>query len=144
MYNAVMKYKDEADIIIKSAAVADYTPIMQSPEKIKKQGDNMQIELKRTRDILNELGHSRTRDQFICGFAMETQNLIENAKEKLISKNVDMIVANSLKTEGAGFGTDTNVVTLIKKDKSVSLPMMTKHEVALKILDEAAGYFAEI
>ena len=104
----------------------------------------MQIELKRTRDILNELGHSRTMDQFICGFAMETQNLIENAKEKLISKNVDMIVANSLKTEGAGFGTDTNVVTLIKKDKSVSLPMMTKHEVALKILDEAAGYFAEV
>lgn len=144
MYDAVMKYKDEADIIIKAAAVADYTPILQSPEKIKKQGGNMQIELKRTRDILNELGHSRTRDQFICGFAMETQNLIENAKEKLFSKNVDMIVANSLKTEGAGFGTDTNVVTLIKKDKSVSLPMMTKHEVALKILDEAAKYFAEI
>lgn len=135
MYNAVMKYKDEADIIIKSAAVADYTPITASSEKIKKQDGDMRIELKRTRDILKELGQNRRENQFICGFAMETENLIENAVKKLESKNVDMIVANSLKTEGAGFGTDTNVVTLITKDGKTELPMMSKIDVAMKILD---------
>lgn len=135
MYNAVMKYKDEADIIIKSAAVADYTPITASSEKIKKQDGDMRIELKRTRDILKELGQNRRENQFICGFAMETENLIENAVKKLKSKNVDMIVANSLKTEGAGFGTDTNVVTLITKDGKTELPMMSKIDVAMKILD---------
>lgn len=135
MYNAVMKYKDEADIIIKSAAVADYTPITARSEKIKKQSGDMSIELKRTRDILKELGQSRRENQFICGFAMETENLIENAVKKLESKNVDMIVANSLKTEGAGFGTDTNVVTLITKDGKTELPLMSKTDVAMKILD---------
>lgn len=139
MYNAVMKYKDEADIIIKSAAVADYTPVTISSEKIKKQDDDMRIELKRTRDILKELGQSRRENQFICGFAMETENLIENAVKKLESKNVDMIVANSLKTEGAGFGTDTNVVTLITKDGKTELPLMSKDEVAMKILDAAVN-----
>ncbi|WP_294909292.1 bifunctional phosphopantothenoylcysteine decarboxylase/phosphopantothenate--cysteine ligase CoaBC [uncultured Ruminococcus sp.] len=136
MYNAVMKYKDEADIIIKSAAVADYTPVAVSSEKIKKQDGDMRIELRRTKDILKELGQSRRENQFICGFAMETENLIENAVRKLESKNVDMIVANSLKTEGAGFGTDTNVVTLITKDGKTELPLMSKDEVAMKILDE--------
>ena len=139
MYNAVMKYKDEADIIIKSAAVADYTPVTISSEKIKKQDGDMRIELKRTRDILKELGQSRRENQFICGFAMETENLIENAFKKLESKNVDMIVANSLKTEGAGFGTDTNVVTLITKDGKTELPLMSKIDVAMKILDAAVN-----
>ena len=139
MYNAVMKYKDDADIIIKSAAVADYTPVTISSEKIKKQDGDMRIELKRTRDILKELGQSRRENQFICGFAMETENLIENAVKKLESKNVDMIVANSLKTEGAGFGTDTNVVTLITKDGKTELPLMSKDEVAMKILDAAVN-----
>lgn len=137
MYNAVMKYKDEADIIVKSAAVADYTPVTASSEKIKKQSGDMRIELKRTKDILKELGQSRRENQFICGFAMETENLIENAVRKLESKNVDMIVANSLKTEGAGFGTDTNVVTLITKDGKTELPLMSKTDVAMKILDAA-------
>lgn len=140
MYNAVMKYRDEADIIIKSAAVADYTPVTSSSEKIKKQSGDMRIELKRTRDILKELGQSRRENQFICGFAMETENLIENAVKKLESKNVDMILANSLKTEGAGFGTDTNVVTLIKKDGKTELPLMSKIDVAMKILDEAVNH----
>ena len=139
MYNAVMKYKDEADIIIKSAAVADYTPVTISSEKIKKQDGDMRIELRRTKDILKELGQSRRENQFICGFAMETENLIENAFKKLESKNVDMIVANSLKTEGAGFGTDTNVVTLITKDGKTELPLMSKDEVAMKILDAAVN-----
>lgn len=139
MYNAVMKYKYEADIIIKSAAVADYTPVTISSEKIKKQDGDMRIELKCTRDILKELGQSRRENQFICGFAMETENLIENAFKKLESKNVDMIVANSLKTEGAGFGTDTNVVTLITKDGKTELPLMSKDEVAMKILDAAVN-----
>lgn len=140
MYNAVMKYKDDADIIIKSAAVADYTPVAVSSEKIKKQVGDMRIELKRTRDILKELGQSRRENQFICGFAMETENLIENAVKKLESKNVDMIVANSLKTEGAGFGTDTNVVTLITKDGKTELPLMSKIDVAMKILDKTVNH----
>ncbi len=139
MYNAVMKYKDEVDIIIKSAAVADYTPVSVSSEKIKKQDGEMSIELKRTKDILKELGQSRRKNQFICGFAMETENLLENAVKKLESKGVDMIVANSLKTEGAGFGTDTNVVTLIENDKITELPLMTKQEVAVQILDKAVN-----
>lgn len=143
MYNAVMKYKDEADIIIKSAAVADYTPAAVSSEKIKKQGGGMNIELKRTKDILKELGESHRENQFICGFAMETENLLENASKKLESKNVDMIAANSLKTEGAGFEVDTNVLTLITKSGAVELPLMTKQEAASKILDEAVKFIAE-
>lgn len=140
MYNAVMKHKDEADIIIKSAAVADYTPVTISNEKIKKHDGDMSIELKRTKDILKELGQSRRENQFICGFAMETENLIENAVKKLESKNVDMIVANSLKTEGAGFGTDTNAVTLITKDGKTELPLMSKIDVAMKILDKTVNH----
>lgn len=142
MYEAVMKYKDEADIIVKSAAVADYTPSNVSDEKMKKRDDDLSIELTRTKDILKKLGQTKRDNQFICGFAMETQNLLENANAKLVSKNVDMIVANSLKTEGAGFGTDTNVVTLIKKDDTIELPIMTKEEVAKRILDEAICAFS--
>lgn len=137
MYDAVMKYKEEADIIIKSAAVADYTPAIVSGEKVKKSDDDLSIELTRTKDILKEVGNSRRDNQFICGFAMETQNLIENASKKLTAKNVDMIVANNLKTEGAGFGTDTNVVTFVTKEEIRELPIMTKEEVAKAILDEA-------
>lgn len=136
MYQAVMQYKDEADIIIKSAAVADYTPALTSDEKIKKRDDDMKVELVRTKDILKELGATRKDGQFICGFAMETQNLIENAKRKLETKNVDMIVANNLKVAGAGFGTDTNVVTFIKKDGNRELPIMSKEKVAEAILNE--------
>lgn len=136
MYKVVMKYKDEADIIIKSAAVADYTTLTVSEGKIKKNNSKLSIELKRTKDILYELGSGKKRGQFICGFAMETENLIENAAAKLKEKNADMIVANNLKTEGAGFGTDTNVVTLIKKDGITELPKMSKDEVAKAILDE--------
>jgi phosphopantothenoylcysteine decarboxylase/phosphopantothenate--cysteine ligase len=137
MYDAVMQYKDEADIIVKSAAVADYTPQIKSEEKIKKQENDMKIELARTKDILKELGATRHKDQFICGFAMETEHLLENAGKKLQDKNVDMIVANNLKVSGAGFGTDTNVVTFIKKDGVRELPLMSKAEVAKAILDEA-------
>lgn len=137
MYEAVMSHKDEADIIVKSAAVADYTPLVKSDEKIKKKDDDLKIELTRTKDILKELGASKREGQFICGFAMETQDLIDNAKKKLESKHVDMIVANNLKVTGAGFGTDTNVVTFIRKDGIRELPILSKDEVAKAILDEA-------
>lgn len=141
MYEAVMAHKDEADIIVKSAAVADYTPVTVADEKMKKKDGDLSIELERTRDILKTLGETRRDGQFICGFAMETQNLIANATKKLESKNVDMIVANSLRTQGAGFGTDTNIVTLLKKDGMLELPIMSKDEVAARILDEAAKAF---
>ena len=141
MYEAVMAHKDEADIIVKSAAVADYTPVTVAAEKMKKKDGDLSIELERTRDILKTLGETRRDGQFICGFAMETQNLIANATKKLESKNVDMIVANSLRTQGAGFGTDTNIVTLLKKDGMLELPIMSKDEVAARILDEAAKAF---
>lgn len=137
MYNAVMENKDKADIIIKAAAVADYTPVTVSDEKIKKGSGELTVKLRKTKDILRELCENRKDGQFICGFAMETENLIENASEKLESKNVDMIVANNLKTKGAGFGVDTNVVTFIKKDGIKQLPEMSKEEVAGRILDEA-------
>lgn len=136
MYDAVMKYKDESDIIIKSAAVADYTPITVADEKIKKKDDDMSIPLGRTKDILKELGAAKREGQFICGFSMETENLIENSRAKLDKKNVDMIAANSLRVEGAGFGTDTNVITLITRDDTTELPIMSKDEAAGKILDK--------
>ena len=136
MYKAVIKRKDEADIIIMSAAVADFTPLNVSEEKIKKANGGLSVELKRTKDILFEAASDKKPGQFICGFAMETENLIKNAAAKLKEKNVDMIVANDLKTEGAGFGTDTNVVTLIKKDSITELPKMSKNEVANAVLNE--------
>lgn len=140
MFEAVKENMDEADFIIKSAAVADYTPAVVADEKIKKKDGDMSIPLTRTTDILKYVGQNRKAGQVICGFAMETKDLIENATKKLNSKNVDMIVANNLKVAGAGFGTDTNVVTLIKKDGTKELPMMTKDEVAKAILDEMMGY----
>ena len=140
MFDAVKENMDEADFIIKSAAVADYTPAVVADEKIKKKDGDMSIPLTRTTDILKYVGQNRKAGQVICGFAMETKDLIENATKKLNSKNVDMIVANNLKVAGAGFGTDTNVVTLIKKDGTKELPMMTKDEVAKAILDEMMGY----
>ena len=136
MFEAVKEYYEEAEFIIKSAAVADYTPVETAEDKIKKSDEGMSISLKRTMDILKYIGENRKPHQVICGFAMETKDLIENAAKKLESKHVDMIVANNLKVKGAGFGTDTNVVTLIKKDERKELPLLTKEEVAEKILDE--------
>ena len=137
MYNAVMSEIDDSDIIVMAAAVADYTPAQVSDEKLKKKDGDMSVEMKRTRDILKEAGKIKKADQYICGFAMETQNLIENAKAKLTAKNADMIVANSLRTEGAGFGTATNVATLINSEEIKQLPIMSKDELAEIILDEA-------
>lgn len=136
MFEAVKKYYEEADFIIKSAAVADYTPVEKAEDKIKKSDEDMSISLKRTVDILKYIGENRKPYQVICGFAMETKDLIENAVKKLESKHVDMIVANNLKVKGAGFGTDTNVVTLIKKEEKKEFPLLTKEEVAEVILDE--------
>ena len=135
MYEAVMSRKKEQDIIIKSAAVADYTPAQVRDEKMKKTDGDMSIPLVRTKDILQELGHTKEEGQFICGFSMETQNMLENSRKKLKKKQIDMIAANNLKESGAGFGTDTNVVTLITKDQEKQLPMMSKEDVADAILD---------
>lgn len=137
MYNAVMSEIDDSDIIVMAAAVADYTPAEVSDEKLKKKEGDMSVKMKRTRDILKEAGKIKKTNQYICGFAMETQNLIENAKAKLAAKNADMIVANSLRTEGAGFGTATNVATLIKPEETKQLPIMSKDELAEIILDQA-------
>ena len=135
MLDAVMKYSDNADIIIKAAAVADYRPAQIAENKIKKTDGSAEIKLERTADILKTLGEQKRSGQFICGFSMETENLIENSRKKLESKNADMIAANNLKTDGAGFGTDTNVVTLITADSVTELPKMSKYETAGKILD---------
>lgn len=135
MFQAVKNYSPEADIIIKSAAVADYTPAMVAEEKIKKQEGDSSLTLVRTTDILKWLGENRREGQFLCGFSMETENMLENSKAKLAKKNIDMVVANNLKVPGAGFGVDTNVVTLIMKDEVVELPQMRKEAVAEKILD---------
>lgn len=135
MFRAVKQYSPEADIVIKSAAVADYTPAVVAEEKIKKQESDSSLTLVRTTDILKWLGENRREGQFLCGFSMETENMLENSKAKLAKKNIDMIVANNLKVLGAGFGVDTNVVTLITKDEVVELPQMSKEDVAEKILD---------
>lgn len=135
MYNAVIANAENADIIIKSAAVADYTPVTVADNKIKKSDSDMSIPLKRTKDILKELGQNRKENQFICGFSMETENMIENSVKKLESKNIDMIVANNLKQQGAGFGTDTNIITMITKTESTELPILSKEECAEKLLD---------
>ena len=134
MFDAVDKEFDSQDIVIMSAAVADYRPKNVSSEKVKKQDGNMSIELELTDDILKTLGE-RKNGQFICGFSMETENMLENSKKKLEKKNCDMIVANNLKQDGAGFGGNTNIVTLITKDDEVQLEKMTKDEVAEKIFD---------
>lgn len=136
MYNAVAANAKNADIIIKAAAVADYTPLTVADNKIKKSDSDMSIPLKRTKDILKELGAQKTDKQFICGFSMETENMLENSVKKLESKNIDMIVANNLKQSGAGFGTDTNVITMITRNSLTELPIMSKEECAEKLLDK--------
>lgn len=136
MFNAVTQLSQKQDIIIKAAAVADYTPVTTAESKLKKSDDDMKIELKRTKDILKYLGEHKREGQLICGFSMETDNVIENSSKKLYSKNCDMICANSLRTEGAGFGVDTNVITMITKDAAEELPLMTKEEAAHRILDK--------
>ena len=139
MYEAVMKVFLQSDLVVKTAAVADYRPKQVSEHKVKKQPGEQVIELERTKDILYELGRKKGH-QVLVGFAAETINVEEYAKKKLVEKNADMIVANNVKVEGAGFGTDTNIVTIYKKDGTViELPLMTKRETAKKILEEAAA-----
>ena len=142
MYEAVWPYYDAADVVIGTAAVADYKPKVYHQNKMKKQpGDNVLIELERTKDILQELGAKKTH-QLIIGFAAETTQVEEYARGKLVKKNADMIVANNVTTEGAGFGTDTNIVTLYKRDgSSIDLPKLSKAETAQKILAEVASMF---
>ena len=139
MFDAVTSVSDKQDIIIKAAAVADYRPAVVSDEKMKKKDGDLSIALERTDDILKYLGEHKREGQFLCGFSMETQNMIENSKAKLEKKNLDMICANNLKVEGAGFKTDTNVLTLITKNEEVSLDMMSKEEAAGVILDRIKG-----
>lgn len=139
MFNAVTAAFDEQDIIIKAAAVADYTPETTADHKIKKSDGDMSIPLRRTKDILKYLGENKRSGQFICGFSMETDNMLENSRKKLDSKNCDMICANSLRTEGAGFGVDTNVITVITKDNVKELGMMSKEQAAHRILDIIVG-----
>ena len=136
MFREVTSHAEEADIIVMAAAVADYRPASVSDNKIKKKDGAMSIELERTSDIIGTLGAGRRDDQFLCGFSMETENLIENSRSKLERKNLDMIVANNLKVEGAGFRGDTNVAVLIKKSQVKELQLMSKIELADVILDE--------
>ena len=136
MYEAVVERSVEMDVIIKAAAVADYRPAVTSDEKIKKSDGDMAIDMERTDDILGYLGSCKKPGQFLCGFSMETQNMLENSQAKLERKHLDMIVANNLKVKGAGFGTDTNVVTIITADMEKELELMSKDEVAARLLDE--------
>lgn len=136
MFREVTSHAEEADIIVMAAAVADYRPASVSDNKIKKKDGAMSIELERTSDIIGTLGAGRRDDQYLCGFSMETENLIENSRSKLERKNLDMIVANNLKVEGAGFRGDTNVAVLIKKSQVKELQLMSKIELADVILDE--------
>ena len=134
MFDAVKACMEEQNIIIKAAAVADYRPVNPAEEKIKKQEDDMSIRLERTDDILGYIGEHKKPGQFICGFSMETQNMLENSRKKLLKKKADMIVANNLKQEGAGFGVDTNIVTFITADDVEEMPIMSKEEVAFLLL----------
>lgn len=136
MYEAVTSVGQEQDIIIKAAAVADYRPASVSDEKIKKKDDDMSIALERTDDILKYLGEHKPDGQFLCGFSMETENMIGNSRVKLTRKNLDMVAANNVKMAGAGFQGDTNVLILITQDEEVSLPLMSKEDAAGKILDK--------
>lgn len=139
MFDAVTALSDQQDIIVKAAAVADYTPESYVDSKIKKKDGELSIPLKRTNDILKYLGENKKEGQFLCGFSMETDNMLENSKAKLSKKNADMIVANNLKDAGSGFKTDTNAVTLITKDGHKSLELKSKAEVAKEIFDEILG-----
>lgn len=140
MFQAVTGAAPEQDIIIKAAAVADYRPAVVGQDKIKKTDGDMSISLERTRDILGWLGQHRIPGQFLCGFSMETRDMLENSRAKLARKNLDMIVANNLKVEGAGFGTDTNVVTIITKDSEKELPKMSKEQVADELLTQILDF----
>ena len=137
MFEAVAAHAPAADFIFKAAAVADYTPADYNDNKMKKKDGDLSIPLKRTQDILKYLGEHRTPGQVICGFSMETENMLENSRAKLLKKNVDMICANNLKVAGAGFGVDTNVITLITKDNCLELPLQSKESAANAILDQA-------
>ena len=139
MFDAVAAHCERADFIFKAAAVADYTPADYNDNKIKKKDGDMSIPLKRTQDILKHLGEHRHEGQVICGFSMETENMLENSRAKLVKKNVDMICANNLKVAGAGFGVDTNIITLITKDNVTELPLLSKEEAACAILDAAVA-----
>lgn len=140
MYEAVKEFASDSDIIIKSAAVADYRPYDVADEKMKKSDGELSIRLERTTDILKYLGENKKDNQFLCGFSMETSNLIENSKLKLEKKNLDMIVANNLKEEGAGFAKDTNKVSIITKEDIIQTEVLSKKKVAHKILDEIIKY----
>ncbi len=135
MFEAVTAAAPQQDIIIKAAAVADYRPAAIADEKIKKKDDDLSIPLERTQDILKYLGAHRREDQFLCGFSMETENMLENSRRKLQSKKIDMIAANNVKVKGAGFAVDTNVLTLITPDSECELPLLTKEEAAMRLLD---------
>lgn len=136
MFNAVKERFEDFDFIIKAAAVADYTPLTTADSKIKKSEGDMNIPLRRTEDILRYIGQNKRNDQVVCGFSMETDNVIENSRRKLSSKNADMICANSIKTAGAGFGTDTNIITIITARKEEELEIMTKFDAANLILNK--------
>lgn len=141
MYNSVMKNIGRCDILIKAAAVADYTPEKVNSEKIKKNGEKLSLDLVKTKDILKAAGESKRENQVICGFSMETSNLIENSRKKLISKKCDMIVANSLNEEGAGFGVDTNKISIITKDNIESFEILSKKQVAVEILNRTLDIY---
>ena len=136
MFREVTSRAKDQDVIIKAAAVADYTPISVSEDKMKKSDADLSIPLERTQDILKYLGEHKAPHQFLCGFSMETKDMLENSRRKLIHKNLDMIVANNLKVQGAGFGVDTNVITMITPGKEIALELMSKDEAAEQILDE--------
>lgn len=140
MADAVKARADGQDIIIKAAAVADYRPKYTSDEKIKKKDEEMSIALERTEDILGFLGAHKREGLFLCGFSMETENVEENSRAKLQKKNLDLIVANNLKQAGAGFGTDTNIVTLLSEKAAIELPVMSKEDVADRLLDYIMEY----
>ena len=136
MFEAVKENYAGADIIIKTAAVADYTPESTADEKIKKSDGSLSIQMKRTADILKWLGENKRDGQVLCGFSMETENMLENSRAKLQKKNADLIAANSLRDEGSGFGTDTNHLVLIKRDGVTDLPLLSKSDAADRLLDE--------
>ncbi|MDO5545209.1 MAG: bifunctional phosphopantothenoylcysteine decarboxylase/phosphopantothenate--cysteine ligase CoaBC [Eubacteriales bacterium] len=139
MFEAITTYSPQSDYIFMAAAVADYTPVQYADDKIKKRDGDMQIPLKRTQDILAYLGEHRRDDQIICGFSMETRDMLENSRAKLQKKRVDMICANNLKVPGAGFGVDTNVITMITQEDTTELPLLSKNEAANAILDKAVS-----
>ena len=143
MFCAVKEHLSESDIVIKAAAVADYTPVTVADSKLKKSDADMSIPLKRTTDILRYIGENRRSDQAICGFSMETDNVLENSRKKLVSKNCDMICANSLRKAGAGFGTDTNIITMITPEDDTELELMSKFDAANIILTKLNGLSEE-